>query len=187
MFRMDLLGEIYSLMAGPPRPDPGPKALLQVLAEAVYFPLSRVMVDLEDAELAWAPVPEAKTIGWVPTGHDPKTDPFTTIGWRWAHFNEELHGIATFEICLGPETSPWPEPVPVIVDAASAITNLEAGILRAARAIAETTDARLDEEVENEFGRHTRRHWVAMFLMEATHHAAEIGILRDLYRRRTQS
>lgn len=183
MFRMDLLGEIYKLMAGPPGPEAGAKAFLQILAEAVYFPLSRVMADLRDDELHWSPVPQAKSIGWQPTGHDPATDPFTTIGWRWHHFCEELHGIATFDTCLGPEDPPWPDPVPDIVDAASAIANLEAGIRRAARAISGATDSRLDEQVENEFGRHSRRHWVAIFLMEAIHHAAEIGVLRDLYPR----
>lgn len=184
MFRLDLLGEVYGLMASSPPPEGGAKALLQVLAEATYFPLSRIMVDLEDAELDWAPVPEAKTIGWTPTGHDPLTDPFTTIGWRWAHFCEELHGIATFDTCLGPEDPPWPEHVPDIVDARTAVANLEAGIRRAAQAIGKASELRLDEEVDNEFGRHTRRHWVAIFLMESIHHAAEIGVLRDLYRRR---
>lgn len=183
MFRMDLLGEIFALMAGPPLPGPGARAFLQVLVEAVYFPLSRIMVDLEDDELHWSPVADARTIGWVPTGHDPSSDPFTTIGWRWQHFCEELHGIATFDTCLGPEDPPWSDAVPDVADAASAIANLEAGILRAARAIARATESRLDEEVSNEFGRHSRRHWVAMFLMESIHHAAEIGVLRDLYRR----
>jgi hypothetical protein len=185
MHRMDLVAEIYSLMAGPPAPEPGPKAFLQFLSEAVYFPLSRIMDELDDAELDWAPVPDAKPMGWVATGHDPRIDPFTTIGWRWAHFCEELHGIATFDNCLGPEEAPWPEPTPQIMDAASAVANLTSGIRRAAKAIAAATDAQLDEHVENVFGRHTRRHWVAMFLMEATHHAAEIGVLRDLYRRRS--
>jgi len=180
MHRFDLLGEIYALMAGPPVPEPGPRTLLQFLLEAVYFPLSRVMHELEDAELDWAPVPDAKPIGWIPSGHDPSTDPFTTIGWRWEHFCQELHDIAGSDICLGREAEPAPE----IVDAASAVASLTAGIRRAARAIASTTDERLDEEVENEFGRHSRRHWVTLFLVEAVHHAAEIGVLRDLYRLR---
>jgi hypothetical protein len=180
---MDLVGEIYGLMAGTPAPGPGPKAFLQVLLEATYFPLSRIMVELEDEEIHWAPVPDPKSIGWTPTGHDPRNDPFTTIGWRWAHFCEELHGIATFDTCLGPEIPAWAEVVPEIVDAQSAIANLEAGIRRAGVAIAKTTESRLDEEVENEFGRNTRRHWVGIFLMETIHHAAEIGVLRDLYRR----
>lgn len=169
-------------MVGPPEPEPGAKAFLQVLLEAVYFPLSRIMFDLEDDELHWSPVPETLTIGWVPSGHDPATDPFTTIAWRWAHFCEELHGIATFDVCLGPEDPPWADVVPAISDAATAIGVLEAGIRRAALAIAAASESRLDETVENEFGRHTRRHWVAIFLMEAIHHAAEIGVLRDLYR-----
>ena len=179
----ELMGDIYSLLAGPPVPEPGARTLLYFLAGAVLFPLNRIADGLVDAELHWSPVPDAVTIGWTPTGHNPLTDPFSTIGWRWEHFCEELHGIATFDVCLGPEQPPWSEPVPPVADAVSAVANLEIGIRRAARAIATATDTRLDEEVENEFGRHTRRHWATLFLVEAVHHGAEIGVLRDLYRR----
>lgn len=185
MYRTDLMSELMSLMAGPPVPEPGPQTLLQLLVEAVSFPLSRIMDDLHDDELGWSPVPDARTIGWVPTGHDPRTDPFTTIGWRWAHFCEELHALASSHIFLGPEDPPWPHVVPEIIDAESAVDNLTAAVRRVGRALALTTDARLDEKVDNEFGRHSRRHWAALMLMEAIHHAAEIGVLRDLYRRRS--
>ena len=69
----------------------------------------------------------------------------------------------------------------------AAVANLTSGIRRAAVAISKATDARLDEQVENEFGRHTRRHWATLFLVEAVHHAAEIGVLRDLFARSEQS
>ncbi|HVE91435.1 MAG TPA: DinB family protein [Actinomycetota bacterium] len=176
--------EIWGYITATPRPDPGPLALLHVLAGAALFPLSRIMDGMTDEELGWAPVPDAMPMDWVPQGHDPSNDPFTTIGWRWRHLAEALHAIPD---SLGPESPQWPERPPEIVDAESAGTNLAMGIRRAAEALAAATEERLDELIDNDFGRHSRRHWVTLMLVETVHHAAEVGVLRDLYKRRGAS
>ena len=182
--RRELLAEIQALIDRQPPPGAGAKAFLQVLLEAVMFPLSRITIDLTDDEVGWAPVPNAKGIDWTPTGHDPRSDPFTTIGWRWQHFTQELAAVAGSPWCLGATGAVDPEP-PRITDASTAIDCLVRSIRSAAFAIVDVSDERLEELTDSDFGVNTRRHWVALMLMEAVHHAAEIGVLRDLYARTT--
>jgi hypothetical protein len=67
-------------------------------------------------------------------------------------------------------------------DAATAVAMLTGAVGEAARAIAASTDAQLDEVADSPFGPAPRRQWISTYIVEGIHHVAEIGVVRDLYR-----
>ena len=159
-------------------------ALLQeALGHAVAA--SRFAVrDLSEAEFAWEPVSPCWSVrptaagGWT---MDETGAPLpTTIGWRLAHLVRvvEVYGACTFEGA----TVRWVD-VAVPGAAAEAVDRLHAAQDRLVRHVAALGDDQLDEPRRAHWGEHLPA-WQLVWtcVAEQLHHAAEIGVLRDLHR-----
>ena len=114
---------------------------------------------------------------WTP----PSPPPVTTIAWRLLHGYDCQNDFIARGLHLGPQD--WND-IGVPGHAAGAVA-LMSGLLRridGRLAEAGTDDERLRRPADGD----DRPAWAAVSygFLEATHHCAEIGVLRDLYRDR---
>ncbi|WP_245594644.1 GNAT family N-acetyltransferase [Actinospica robiniae] len=153
---------------------------------------SRTFARLEgmtDAEYLWQPVPDCVTVrahsdGVVradpcpPDSADPS--PFTTIAWRMWHIGADClrHYRAFFEDTDLTDVNVWPGTADEAVQAlADDWANFESRL-------AALGDKRLLEPMgprAKAFAEKTYLQLALFALDEAAHHAAELGVLRDLY------
>ena len=169
------------------------KADLLSLSDYVWQRLSGRLKGLADKEYLWEPVEGCWSIRPDADGvwqrdrvlPPPDPEPVTTIAWRLAHISDDIladERNATW-IGLTPEPGPTPEvPAPT---AAAALTRLGDGYSYFRRCLERATD--LDTpmgSVAGPYGQDTRRAFILHELDELIHHAAEVGVLRDLYRAR---
>lgn len=123
-------------------------------------------------------------------------EPMTTIGWLCWHMGSMPGRTVELEIFGGPHAteSGWSSPYvaahPIFPTAAEAVTELQAGWNRLRAGLLLSTDDQLEQRVRfygygGEPGPEaTGAQVVASVLNEVSHHATQIGVLRDLYRSR---
>lgn len=148
---------------------------------------------LADEEYWWEPVPSCWSVRrrdghWVADNAVPAPEPppFTTIAWRLDHltscYGDDRNGV--WLAVDGGEHFPT-EPAG---DADAAIERLANAHDRWRVVLDGTTDATLAEPlgaVAGPFGQASRASFVLHMLDEFSHHGAEVGVLRDLFRSRT--
>jgi uncharacterized damage-inducible protein DinB len=152
---------------------------------------------LSDDEYFWEPVPQCWSVRqrddgtWFADMPEPRPNPapFTTIAWRLWHLID-LYGedrapkwldVPAQGEAIGLDA---PDPQPPAT-AAAAIALLERAHDRWDAHLAIVTEASLDEAigpVAGRYGSDTRAAYVLHMLDEYVHHAAEIALLRDLWR-----
>jgi hypothetical protein len=147
---------------------------------------------LTDEEWAWEPADWCWSVrrvgdGWRADGSafPPSVTPITTISWRLAHLIDNYAAIRNWT-WLGLD-SPGPA-AGCSGTAAGEIARLEDAYARWRGALVQADDASLASRlgpIAGEYAEGTRASFVLHELDEVIHHAAEIGVLRDLYRART--
>ena len=153
------------------------------LREAWWW-IRRTLDGLTDAEYFWEPVEGCWTIHhkdgqWTAdfATPEPTPPPVTTIAWRLAHVRNDLAG---FGRAAFPGTTPYE--TEVAANAADAVS----AIRRAVGYLLDNLLAADDEDMRRPVHAvRTYSVWstVCHALVEATHHTAEVGVLRDLHRR----
>jgi DinB superfamily len=118
----------------------------------------------------------------------PEPPPFTTIAWRLAHVTEMLVGRADHTV--GPHTLTRDD-ITYAGTAADAVEALRAGVQAWRAALTTADDAALEEIGRSAYpyGSDPEEPFLAIVWwmnQEILHHAAEIALLRDLYRERTR-
>jgi len=157
----------------------------------VWERLLRRLDGLSDEEYLWEPVAGCLTVRATPSGvvpdpgvwPDVQPAPFTTVAWRLCHIADNFteDRIAPLLGSSTPPRSPtlWP------MTAGAAVDYVEAGYLswRANLASAEPNSLwrTLDDDSTPYRGRSLFR-FLLQYLEEFAHHAAEVALLRDLYR-----
>jgi DinB family protein len=157
------------------------------------------LAGLEDAEYFWEPVPDCWSVrqagdgrwvidaagGDVSAGPPPDPAPMTTIAWRIGHigltfigFGDRLFGAGAIGV----------DDVPMPGSAAAALGFLDRSYHRYWRdKFAEITADRWWREIGPAFGPYASNSTADLALHvldEFIHHAAEVSLLRDLYRHR---
>jgi uncharacterized damage-inducible protein DinB len=157
---------------------------------------------ISDEEYLWEPVPGCWTVRRRETATSPKPEgrgawvfdnaeeeqsppPFTTIAWRLMHLVDVIGGYHTYLWGDGNLTDNWLE---VPSTAAGGVTTWEQYAGRFASVLAVDDDAALERSVQIPWWPQPAPRWrvVANVATEMIHHGAEIGVLRDLYRQRTE-
>jgi hypothetical protein len=145
---------------------------------------------LTDEEYRWEPVAGCWNVrpsrespsGWTvdyPEVH-PDPPPFTTIAWRMLHISDG--NTVYWEHSFGPGKRNFWDLAPH-GHAAGAIEYLKGSQPPVTATLAGMDDDALDEMRPTHFGEDWPAHRVLTVLIdEQTHHGAEIGVLRDLYR-----
>lgn len=147
-------------------------------------------VGLTDAEYLWEPVPDMWTVRpqgerWVADrtpGPDPVPAPVTTIAWRMWHIADCLASY------VAPHLGEWPLPGEFrdwfgAAEPARAAMETAYAVFRE-RVTALGEDG-LAAELGPAWGAYQHEPWAGLVIHaidEVVHHAAEIGVLRDLYR-----
>jgi hypothetical protein len=150
------------------------------------------LVGLTDAEYLWEPVPGCWSVrpgpsGFVVDGEQPEPDPppVTTIAWRLLHLSASLSEHWLRAVAFEQGAADFHLPTDVPATAADGIATFERACTRWRADITQLDDARLEEPLGPEGGPMADE-LVATFVEhihdELIHHAAEIGLLRDLYR-----
>ena len=152
------------------------------------------MNGLTDDEYFWEPVSCCWTVRAQPDGSfmpdwaspEPSPAPFTTIAWRMTHIGFFLHMRANHRFgdrSLTPLTAPWPG------SAEGAIAWIDAGFRAYREGVAAVTDADLDIAPDGPPSHIDTRFPLAMNIqhitLELIHHGAEVSLLRDLFRTRS--
>jgi hypothetical protein len=125
------------------------------------------MAGLDDAEWAWAPVPD---------------DPDVTIRWRLDHIVDTLVEERTWT-WLGVSAPDQPPSAPEPANASAAVRAVQdaarqfTGLLRALG----DGDGEPIGPLAGPYGAATRRSFVLHIIDELVHHAAEAALLRDLH------
>ena len=165
--------------------------LLARQLDGAYSMLRERVEGLTDEEFAWEPSPDAWTVRKLDSGRwaadyeepDPIPAPMTTIGWRVVHVVEcKLmydkyafgEGKLTWDQLDSPHT------------AADALDALERWHRRLAASVAPLTEADLESERLTNWGEKWPA-WRIVWTMihHDLWHGGEIGVLRDLYRLRS--
>jgi hypothetical protein len=151
---------------------------------------------LTDDELLWEPVAACWTVrerdgAWVLDGGDgptPEDGPVTTIAWRLCHLAcHVLGGFATWARDGGMPYDGDPE---VPHTAATALAALDRNWTRWREGLERMDAPRWLDPIGDAFGPHGEASGAALVLHvldEYVHHAAEVSLLRDLYRSRAPS
>jgi uncharacterized damage-inducible protein DinB len=147
---------------------------------------------LSDDEYLWEPAPGCWTIrpgtgstwNWDFAWPEPDPPPLTTIAWRLTHITVNDDRFRPW-LGLGPVPDREHRSVPPSAEAARVAVEA----VRAERHadLMEVTDPELWEEIGpigGPYAQGTKVSWVFHVLDEVIHHGAEVGLLRDLYRRR---
>jgi hypothetical protein len=144
---------------------------------------------MTDTEYRWEPVPDCVTVRAHSDGvcrADPCPPesvvpaPFTTIAWRMWHIGADClrHYLAFFEDIDLTDVHEWPGTAD---EAAQALADDWAGFESRVAALG---DKRLIEPMGPRAKQYAEKTYLQLALFaldEAAHHAAEIGVLRDLY------
>jgi hypothetical protein len=163
--------------------------------EAFTFAADRLVARLEgldDDELFWAPVADCWTVRevapgtWAMDGGDVEGyAPVTTIAWRIAHLaGHVLGGFATWLLDGG---SPYGADGEVPHTASGSVALLERNLRRFDEGLGRLDAAGWRREIGEQFGPYADSRTAALVLHvldEFVHHAAEVSLLRDLYRAR---
>jgi hypothetical protein len=163
--------------------------VLRELWAASVADLRRIVDGLTDDEFHWEPCSGCWSIRhvgdrWVMDNPEdvPEPAPVTTIGWRLLHITHSnwIYG----EFAFGGASRNLAD-LPIYGAAGPAINDLIASQRPITDALTLVTDVTLNDPVKTQFG----PPWPAMrvfstLLREQTQHAAEIGLLRELYRNR---
>jgi hypothetical protein len=148
---------------------------------------------LTDDELLWEPVDDSWSVherdgAWVldnADGPEPTDAPVTTIAWRLCHLAcHVLGGFATWARDGGMPFDGDPE---VPHTATAALAALDRNWVRWREGLERMDAARWLDPIGEAFGPHGDSSGAALVLHvldEYVHHAAEISLLRDLYRAR---
>jgi hypothetical protein len=154
--------------------------------------LLRRLEGLTDAEYLWEPVAGCWNVrrsakspsGWTVDYPEvpPEPPPVTTIAWRLLHISDG--NSIYWEHAFGPQLRNFWDLAPH-GDAMGAVEYLVESQSAVTATLAEWDDDRLDELHPTHLGVEWPAHQVFSVLIdEQVHHGAEIGVLRDLYRRR---
>lgn len=168
---------------------PGWKNDLIDLADYAYLRLRSRLEGISDDEYFWEPAPGCWTVRRTETGefsgdwHQPVWPaPLTTIAWRVTHVINNLFD-PRYATHLGlPAAAPPPHTPGTATEALAA---LEAGFATTRSYLDALSDESLTETLGSIAGpwqHDDRGSFVLHMLDELIHHAAEIGVLRDLYR-----
>jgi hypothetical protein len=148
---------------------------------------------LTDDEYRWEPVPDCWNVrpdasspsGWTVDYPDvaPDPPPFTTIAWRLLHVADG--NSIYWEHAFGPGVRNFTD-LPPHGTAAGAIEYLAESQRPVTATLDTLDDDALHELRPSHFGGERTARWVLTVLVdEQLHHGAEVGVLRDLYRRRS--
>ncbi len=173
------------------------------LADAVVgtydYVLSRLLARLEgltDEEFEFEPVEGCWTVREASPGvftmdavrPEPDPPPLTTIAWRLGHV--ACHVLGGFATWLRDGGSPFPDTDEVPGTAAEAIAAVEHHGRRFREGMARLDVAGWVAPIGEQFGEHASSSTAGLVLHvldELTHHAAEVALLRDLYRARARA
>ena len=159
---------------------------------------------LTDEEYFWEPVPGCWSVRrrgeataplvwgkgeWVVENSwdPPSPPPFTTIAWRLMHGYDcmnDYFGRGLGELHDGLQD--WNE-IEVPGHAAGAVVLMTDLIHKIDATLASIDDGILDRPAVNDGTDRSASDAVSFAFLEATHHCAEVGVLRDLYRLRSSS
>lgn len=131
---------------------------------------------------------------WAAAGGGPR-EPMTTIGWLFWHFGSMPGRTAQLDFLGGdhPTESGWSSPYiadhPVFPTAGDAVAAVQAGWRDVGRALGSATDEQLERRIRfpgygDPGPEGTGAQVVAAMLNEVSHHAAQVTVLRDLFRQR---
>ena len=154
--------------------------------------------DLSDEEYLWEPVTgcwsvrprgDARTElvwgkgDWVVENawQPPEPAPFTTIAWRLMHGYDVLQDFTARGLHLGPKS--WND-IEVAGTADGALTMLGDLVSRVDADLERAADDTLNRDAER--GGSAAHEAVIFGIREATHHWAEAGVIRDLFRSRAK-
>ncbi len=156
--------------------------------------IRRTLAGLSDDQYFWEPVPGCWSVrrrsetsaplvwgkgDWVVENswNPPVPPPVTTVAWRLMHGYDCLNDYVARGLHLGPQD--WNE-IEVPGDAAGAVALMTDLVARIDDHLRSCDDERLRVGAAGD----DRPAWgaVGYGFLEATHHCAEIGVLRDLYR-----
>ena len=170
------------------------------LSDGTWERTRRRLEGLTDEELLWSPAPACWTVRpladgtWITDGtvEQRVAPPFTTIAWRMVHLIG-CYGSDRNSRWLGVEVPHPPIEDSVVPAPHTAATSLE--LLERAherwRAVLEVADDRVLAEpigpIGGQYGEAPRAGLVLHQLDEVIHHAAEISLLRDLFRARREA
>lgn len=171
------------------------------LSDYVFGRTIKRLAGLIDDEYRWEPAPGCWNIrlcadgvwrvDWALAPDEPA--PLTTIAWRLGHLrqcygqsrNRMMLGVAPADV--GPGPFDWVD-ARAPGSASEAVAQLSAAHDAWRALLVSLTDSHLAEligEVGGQYATYTRASYVHHMLDEFVHHAAEVGVLRDLYRART--
>ena len=157
---------------------------LIALSEKAYNRLHTRLAGLTDEEYLWEPAPGAWSVRQTPTGvtfdfglMPVAPAPITTIAWRLTHIIDLLKEDRCARV-LGLEPDANADEIWISMHAAEAIDLLERSFATWRSYLEATDEDRLCDEVER-FG--DRLTFALHIIDELIHHAAEVGVLRDLH------
>jgi uncharacterized damage-inducible protein DinB len=152
---------------------------------------------MDDEEYFWEPVPgswsvrrRSEAVSTKPQGRgvwafdnaqeEQTPAPFTTIAWRLMHLTDSIGSYQAFLWGEGLMADDWLE---VPGTAADGVALWEKHTTAIAEALEAEDDAALERPIRIPWWPREAPRWevVANVVVEATHHGAEIGVLRDLY------
>lgn len=171
------------------------------LLELATFTANRTLArfdGLDDDEFHWLPAPGAWTVRTLPvsgrvvvdhTYYPPGDPPLTTIGWRIAHLIDIYGSPRNAEwLRASPSSAPTGRlPWVIAMTAGESLALLRAAIEHFVDVIRSVDDEQWWEKLGPRAGEYADSSLAALALHqldEAIHHAAEVGVLRDLYARR---
>ena len=173
-----------------------PEPSLDVRARSVelvsltpYFERFRVRLDgLGDDEYLWEPTPGCVTVqpgevGPFVTGGPQRRGPLTTIAWRICHIGDFLREERNW-YWLGREPELRDRDIRHPMTALAAIGYVEASWGAWERLVASLTPAEMWARigpVAGPYAESERIGFVIHIMDELIHHAAEVGVMRDLY------
>ena len=158
----------------------------------VWHRLRRRLDGLTDAEYLWEPVPECWTVRRMEDGRYrahpgqwPETgpSPFTTIAWRMCHIADNFteDRVARFFGRESPDDPAASHPA----TAAEGIAYVEHAYALWRSYLDALEDQRLWDKLGASAGARSERplvRFILQYLEEFAHHAAEVAVVRDLYR-----
>lgn len=168
------------------------KELVDQIGFAWEYQFLPRMEELTDEEYLWEPVPgcwnvyqdEAGVWTWPKRRYpEPEPPPFTTIAWRMAHVAIEVFGVrASNHFGDGSYTAETATVPGSAKDAMALLTEQYEKWRDGVRSLGEEGLARPCGPAEGHFAEHPMAALIMHINREFLHHAAEIMLLRDLYR-----
>src|SRR5262245_31983290 len=143
---------------------------------------------LTDDEYLWEPVPGCLTVrpdepGRFVTGGPPAPGPLTTIAWRICHIGDGLREERNWR-WLGREPQLFDRDIRHPLTAVEGINYVDASWMAWQELVASLTPDEMWEPmgpIAGPYGDAERIGFVIHIMDELIHHAAEVGVMRDLY------